>query len=425
MWQYLDWTCCNVVLILKTIGNRKGDCAWSCSRWQTQPEKICKSQRTNQCHSLRTLYWFVRCDLQIFSGCVCHLEQLHAQSPFLFPIVFSINLIPFFDICSVDNLLFFHPGCSGMCCFTWAAARSQQLLFVVLAAGILWFTAGCHVKSPLFPQPPLKQQCAPRWVKAWDRRLFTIQRSPRISTSWKFTAPRYRLPCRLFRWASNLAFQQHWKIAQSCRSHKDEVSAISATTFATALSLSIAHDGRKHKHNPTLSANKHVVQICRSSQSAAADGLADGSGERRTSPVNGIERSLSRAVVPKTTTKSLPVSATTFPTALSFYIAQGRLRKDIRPLSKLFSKAEPLPFEKEININLVYSSCLKHANEMLLANPREADQRKQSFPFPIVIHPAARALKRQYKLLVFSLYMHSSTRQAQNASTRRVDAPSR
>ena len=28
--------------------------------------------------------------LQIFSGCVCHLEQRHAQSPFLFPIVFSI-----------------------------------------------------------------------------------------------------------------------------------------------------------------------------------------------------------------------------------------------------------------------------------------------------------------------------------------------
>ena len=139
------------ILILKTIGNRKGDCAWSCSRWQTQPEKICKSQRTNQCHSLRTLYWFVRCDLQIFSGCVCHLEQLHAQSPFLFPIVFSINLIPFFDICSVDYLLFFHPGCSGMCCFTWAAALSQQytLLFVVLAAGILRFAAGCHALDRL------------------------------------------------------------------------------------------------------------------------------------------------------------------------------------------------------------------------------------------------------------------------------------
>ena len=101
-------------LILKTIGNRKGDCAWSCSRGQTQPEKICKSQRTNQCHSLRTLYWFVLCNLQIFSGCVCPLEQLHAQSPFLFPIVFSINLIPFFDICSVDLLAVFQPGCSGI-----------------------------------------------------------------------------------------------------------------------------------------------------------------------------------------------------------------------------------------------------------------------------------------------------------------------
>ena len=96
------------------------------------------------------------------------------------------------------------------------------------------------------------------------------------------------------------------------------------------------------------------------------------------------------------------------------------LRKGIRPLSKLFSKAEPLPFEKEINLNLVYSSCLKHANEMLLGDPRQADQRTQSFPFPIVIHqsldPAARALKRQAPCL----YMHSSTRQAQNASTRTV-----
>ena len=38
-------------------------------------------------------HWFVRWDLQIFSGCVCHLEQLHAQSHFLFPIVFSINYV--------------------------------------------------------------------------------------------------------------------------------------------------------------------------------------------------------------------------------------------------------------------------------------------------------------------------------------------
>ena len=45
-------------------------------------------------------------------------------------------------------------------------ARSQQLLFVVLAAGLWCFTASCHVKSPLFPQTPLKQQCAPQWEKA-------------------------------------------------------------------------------------------------------------------------------------------------------------------------------------------------------------------------------------------------------------------
>ena len=77
---------------------------------------------------------------------------------------------------------------------------------------------------------------------------------------------------------------------------------ISATTFRTGLSLYIAHDGRKHKHNPTLSANKHVVHICRSSLSAAADGLANGSGERRTSPVNGIELKIAQSchkVVPK------------------------------------------------------------------------------------------------------------------------------
>ena len=78
-----------IKLILKIIGNRKGDCAWSCLRWQTQPEKICKLQSTSQYSVRSEWYWFVRCDLQI-SGCVCHLEQLHALSPFLFPIVFSI-----------------------------------------------------------------------------------------------------------------------------------------------------------------------------------------------------------------------------------------------------------------------------------------------------------------------------------------------
>ena len=327
-------------LILKAIGNRKGHCAWSCSRWQTQPEKICKSQCTNQCHSLRILYWFVLCNFQIFSGCVCHLEQLHAQSPFLFPIVFSINLIPFFDICSAAVLAVFQPGCSGMCYFTWVAARSQQLLFVVLAAGLWCLTAGCHVKSPLVPQPPLKQKCAPwsRWEKAYMRKHIQVRpsslsqsnalREQARHTNLLLLAIGCRADCTGERRTS--PFNGMERSLNRAVIIKTKSLPVSATTFRTALSLYIAHDGRKHKHNPTLSANKHVVQICRSSLSAATDGLADGSGERRTSPVNGIERLLSRAVVTKT--KSLPVSAPTFPVALPLYIAQERLRKDIRPL---------------------------------------------------------------------------------------------
>ena len=53
-------------------------------------EKICKLKSTNQYNVRSEWHWFVRFNLQIFSCCVCHLEQPHAQSPFLFPIVFSI-----------------------------------------------------------------------------------------------------------------------------------------------------------------------------------------------------------------------------------------------------------------------------------------------------------------------------------------------
>ena len=91
------------------------------------------------------------------------------------------------------------------------------------------------------------------------------------------------------------------------------------------------------------------------------------------------------------------------------------------PLFKLFSRAEQVPFQKEININLVYSSCLKHANEMLLSDPRQADQRTQNAKLPlplIVIHqsldPAARALKRQAPYL----YMHFE----HSTGSERVDA---
>ena len=194
---------------------------------------------------------------------------------------------------------------------------------------------------------------------------------------------------------------------------------------------------RGDKHNlrkPTIcnaqisvihSANKHAVQICRCSRSPAADGLADGSGERPTSPVNGIERSLSPAVVPKT--KSLPVSATTSPTALFVHRA-GTLAKGY-PLSKLLSEAEPLPFEKEININLVYSSCLKHASSKccwVIPGRLTSERKACTSPSSFINHSTLLLERSSAKLLVFSrLFMHSSTRQAQNASTRRFYAPSR
>ena len=101
----------------------------------------------------------------------------------------------------------------------------------------------------------------------------------------------------------------------------------------------------------------------------------------------------------------------------------GTLAKEY-PLSKLFSKVEPWPFEKEININLVYSSCLKHANEMLLGDPRQSDQRTQSFHFPIVVHqslnPAAQS-SAQAPSSFTCLYkvMHFEVRALDRLRTRR------
>ena len=171
-----------------------------------------------------------------------------------------------------------------------------------------------------------------------------------------------------------------------------------------------------HKHNPTLSVNKHVIQICHSSPSAAAGGVADGSGECQTPPVNGIGRSLSRAEVPKT--KSLPVSAITFPTAFSLYIAQRCLRKNIR---------YPRCSQRE-------NCCLSKGNQyqLCLFFLLEACQRNSAgwssagwpanakLPLPhhhsSITRPCCSIERSSAKLLVFTCT--SSTRQAMNASTR-------
>ena len=91
---------------------------------------------------------------------------------------------------------------------------------------------------------------------------------------------------------------------------------------------SVPHDGRKHKTVVFSQSNTRKstsYKNCQSSPSAAADSLADSSGQRRTSPFNGIERSLSCAVVPKTKSRAFPL---TFPTAC-YCTSRRPLRKDI------------------------------------------------------------------------------------------------
>ena len=149
--------------------------------------------------------------------------------------------------------------------------------------------------------------------------ISTIQRSPRINTSYKFAAPRYRLP--------PMALQ--------------------------------------------------AVQV-------------------------GVEPRLSTALKDRSVVPSQRLSLCPSPLPRFQQRCLSTSRRDacerISAIQAVL-KAEPLPFEKKANINLVYSSCLKHANKMLLGRPRQADQRTQSLPFPILIHqsldPAARALKRQ------------------------------
>ena len=103
------------------------------------------------------LYWFVFCNLQIFSGCACHLEQLHAQSPFLFPIVFGIHLIPFFDICSVLAVL--SPGLFGYVLLYLGHCAVATVAVCGFGSWALVFHCGlpCQI-SPLPPTPSQTEQ---------------------------------------------------------------------------------------------------------------------------------------------------------------------------------------------------------------------------------------------------------------------------
>ena len=152
---------------------------------------------------------------------------------------------------------------------------------------------------------------------------------------------------------------------------------------ATTLSLYIAHDGRKHKHNPKLSANKHVAQIYLSSlyrlPPIALQTVQVSVEPRLSTAMHKAETALKDRSVVSTVSARLLYHVSN---SVVFVHRAGTLAKGY-PLPKLFLKAEPLPFEKEINVNMVYFSCLKHVNEMVLGDPRQAHQRTQSFHFAL------------------------------------------
>ena len=97
--------------------------------------------------------------MQIFSGCVCHLEQLYAQSPFLFPIVFSINLIPFFDICS--ELAVLSPGLFGYVVLYLGHRAVATVAVCGFGSWSLVFNCGMpSLISPLPPTPCQTEVCS-------------------------------------------------------------------------------------------------------------------------------------------------------------------------------------------------------------------------------------------------------------------------
>ena len=101
------------------------------------------------------MYWFVLCNLQI-SQVVFVSSNKFTRNLFPDPIVFGINLTPFLDICSVLAVL--SPGFFGFALLSLATARSQLLLFVVLAGGFGVSLRAATQISPSSPDPPIPSQ---------------------------------------------------------------------------------------------------------------------------------------------------------------------------------------------------------------------------------------------------------------------------
>ena len=88
-----EWSCI-IWLIPKTIGNWKRDCAWGCAWGINTTWEICRSKSTNQFGERNERLPDLCFSICRFSQVVFIPQaQPHAQSLFLFPIVFGINLM--------------------------------------------------------------------------------------------------------------------------------------------------------------------------------------------------------------------------------------------------------------------------------------------------------------------------------------------
>ena len=187
------------------------------------------------------------CNLQIFSGCVCHLEQLHAQSPFLFPIVFSINLIPFFDICSYLLTVLSH-GLFGYVLLYLGHCAVATVAVCGFGSSVVF---GVSLRDATSNLPSSPNPLSNRSVLHDGRKHKTAVSSQ--PSALREEARRTNLPLLAIGCHADCSGERRTSpfsgIERSLSRAvviKTKSLPVSATTFSTALSLYIAHDGRKH-----------------------------------------------------------------------------------------------------------------------------------------------------------------------------------
>ena len=119
------------LLIPKTIGNRKRDCAWGCARRiNTTSENLQIEKHKSGRRSFRSPDWFVLFDLQIFSGGVYPPSATSRTITFSISNSFWYNLIHFFDekVGAAGNSIVCF-GASIPCPAIWQKQNKERELF--------------------------------------------------------------------------------------------------------------------------------------------------------------------------------------------------------------------------------------------------------------------------------------------------------